>query len=66
MSVSTDIDEKRFVVFEYTINHLTSGYVVYPGLDNIFLFVFFLLFFTLPSRSTFKPLNVQTSKFEQL
>ena len=51
----TDIDKKRFVVFERTINHLSFGYVHLPQLENyfscftsfffLFFFFFFLFFF---------------------
>ena len=40
ISVSIDIDETRFVVFEHIINHLSSGYGSLPSLDTIFLFFF--------------------------
>ena len=32
ISINTDIDEKRFTVFEHTINHLSFGYVRLPQL----------------------------------
>ena len=43
ISVSTDIDEERFVGFEYTIDHLSSGYVYLHQLEYYF-FLFFFLF----------------------
>ena len=53
ISVITDIDEKWFVSFEYTINCLSLGYVRLPQLEYYFssffsflLFFFFLLFFS--------------------
>ena len=48
ISITTNIDEKWFVVFEHTINHLTFGYVRLPPLENFFFSCFapfFLLFF---------------------
>ena len=43
--VITDIDEKWFVIFEHTINHLSFGYARLPQLENFFfLFCFFLIF----------------------
>ena len=46
--VVTSIDEKRFVVFEHTINHLSYGYVCLPQLEYFFscFAPFFLLFLT--------------------
>ena len=68
ISVITDIDEKWFVIFEHTINHLSLGYVCLPQLEYYF-FSFFLLFFffiILLRLSTFKLLNALYSKFEGL
>ena len=33
ISVITDIDEKWFVIFEHTINHLSFGYIHLPQLE---------------------------------
>ena len=42
ISMITDIDEKRSVVFEHTINHLSFGYVRLPQLENYYsCFAFF-------------------------
>ena len=72
ISVITGIDEKWFVVFEHTINHLSFGYVRLPQFENyfscfasLFLLLFSFLVFLL-SLSTFKPLNSLYSKFERL
>ena len=43
--VITDIDEKWFVIFEHTINHLSFGYVVYSNLNTIFLVLHFFSYF---------------------
>ena len=71
ISVVTNIDEKWFVVFGYTTNHLFS-YVRLPQLEyyfscfaSFFLLVFFFFLFLLP-LSTFKPLNALHSKSERL
>ena len=32
ISINTNIDEKRFVAFEHTINHHSSGYIGLPRL----------------------------------
>ena len=63
ISVGINIDEKRFVIFEHTINHLS-----YPNLDTFFSFLFFLrcFFLFLPELSTFKSLIAQYSNFERL
>ena len=61
ISVSIDIDEKRFVVFEHIINHLFSGYGSLPQLGY-----YFSIFFSSKATSTFKPLNIQISNFEQV
>ena len=46
ISVSTDIDEKRLVVFKRTINHFFSGCIGLPRLGyNIFLFFLFFVWF---------------------
>ena len=72
ISVITDINEKWFVVFEHTINHLSFGYVSLPQLENYFsCFAFFFLtlfffFVFLLLLSTFKLLNALYSKFERL
>ena len=68
-SVTTDIDEKYFAIFEHTINHLSFSYVRLPQRENYFLvlnlfsYFFFFFRFLLPP-STFKPLNALYSKFE--
>ena len=68
-SVIFDIEEKWFVIFEHTINHLSFGYVCLPQLENYFswfaFFSYFFFLFLLP-LSIFKPLNAQYSKFERL
>ena len=67
ISANTDIDGKRFVIFERTINCRSFGYVRLPQLNTIF--IFFLLvfpFFFLLRLSTFTPLNSLYSKFERL
>ena len=64
ISVITDIDEKWFVVFEHTINHLSF---VYLKLILFFLLcIFFLPFFFFLPLSTFKLLSTLYSKFERL
>ena len=50
ISVITDIEEKRFVIFEYTVNHLSVDYVCLPQLEyylSCFLFPYFFAFFFL-------------------
>ena len=59
---NTDIDEKRFVIFEHTIKHLFLVMFIYPDFNDMFLVL--LLF--LPELFTFKPLNAQYSNFERL
>ena len=69
ISIVTDIDEKSFVVFEHTINHLSFGYVRFSQLEYYFsCFASFclLIFLFLLRLSTFKPLNSLYSKFERL
>ena len=60
ISIITDMDEKWFVVFECTINHLSFDKFAYPNLNTIFLvlhlFSYFFFLFRLP-LSTFKPLK---------
>ena len=51
ISVNTDIDEKYFVVFLHTINHLSFGYVRLPQLE--YYFSCFVLFFLLSSQLSF-------------
>ena len=46
MSVSTDIDEKRFVAFEHIINHLCFGYVCLPYLNTFCSFFLNFFFFS--------------------
>ena len=48
ISVITDIDETWFVIFEYTINYLSFGYVRLPQHEYYFscFFCFILLFFS--------------------
>ena len=70
ISVITDIDDKWFVIFERTINHLSFGYDRLPQHENYsscfaFFFLDLFFFFLLP-LSTFKPLNALYSKFERL
>ena len=65
ISVITDIDEKWFVIFKHTINWLSFGYVRLPQLEYYFSY-FFFFFLILLRLSTFKPLNVLYSKFQQL
>ena len=36
ISVVTNIDEKWFVVFEHTMNHLSFGYVHLPQFESIY------------------------------
>ena len=69
--VIIDIDEKRFVVFEHTIDHLAFGYVRLTQQKNqFFCFAFFFLtcfiFLFLLPLSTFKPLHALHSNFERL
>ena len=46
ISVIADIDEKWFVIFEHTMNHLSFGYVHLPQLKYYFsCFASFFLFF---------------------
>ena len=68
ISIVTDIDEKWFVVFYHTINHLSFGYVRLPQFKYFFfvLHLFLLFFLFLLPLSTFKPLNALYSKFERL
>ena len=42
ISVITGIDQKRFAIFEHTINHLFSGYVRLPQLEYYLFFVLHL------------------------
>ena len=63
ITVSTDVAGKRFVVFEHTINHLSSGGVSLFHLAYHFSFSSFFIF---PRRYTFKQLSAQTSNFERL
>ena len=54
ISVISDIDEKRFVVFEHTINHLSFDYDCLPQLENHFsCFAFFFLFFSFSSAAMY-------------
>ena len=68
--IITDIDEKRFVGLEHTINYFSFGYVPLTQLDNYFscFASFFLLYFFLflLLLSTFRPLNALYAKFERL
>ena len=67
ISEITDIDEKWFVIFECTINHLSFGYVRSSQLEYYFsCFASFLYFFFLLLLAAFKPLNALYSKFERL
>ena len=68
ISVITSIDEKWFVIFEHTINHLYLGYVCLSQLEYFFLlFSYFFFFFLILLRlSTFKLLNALYSKFKRL
>ena len=68
-----DIDKKWFVIFKYTINYLSFGYVRLPKLEyycisDFSCFAsFFLLFFLFFLRlSTYKPLDALYSKLERL
>ena len=60
--VITDIDKKRFVIFDYTINHLSFSYVRLPQFEYYCIFLFFYVSF-FPMLSTFKLLNALHSKF---
>ena len=52
ISVATDIDEKWFVVFDHTINHLSFGYGRLPQFEYYFSsFAPFFTFFLLSSSS---------------
>ena len=53
ISVTTDIDEKKFVISKHTFNHLSFGYASLPGLEYYFFcFVsFFLLYFSFFSHA---------------
>ena len=69
--VITNIDEKWFVIFAHTINHLSFDYVRLPQLENHFsclasfsFFFFFFSFLFLLRLFTFKPLNELYSNFE--
>ena len=55
ISVITNIDEKWFVIFEHTINHLSFGYIGLPQLEyNFSCFVsFFLPFFSFSSHAIY-------------
>ena len=54
ISVITDIDQKWFVIFEHTINHLSFGYIRLPQLENYFsCFAFFPYFFSFPSPTIY-------------
>ena len=67
ISIITDIDEKWFVLFEHSINHLFFGYVHLGQLKKYFsCFPSFLTFFFLLPLSTFEQLNTLHSEFERL
>ena len=68
ISVITNIDKKRFVTFERTINLFFWLCSFTPTWMLFFLFCIFLLtfFFLLLPLSTFKPQNALYSKFERL
>ena len=60
--VITDIDEKWFVIFEHTINHLSFGYVRLSQPEYyLSCSIFFLPFFFLPVLSALKLLNAPYS-----
>ena len=63
ISVITDINEKKFVIFEHTINRLSFALVRFSQPKHHFSFFFFLLF--LPELSIYKPLNALYSRFER-
>ena len=72
ISVITNIDEKWFVIFEHTFNHLSFGYVRLPQLEyyismfaSSFLLFFLSFVFFFPC-CIFKPLNALYSKFKRL
>ena len=49
-----DIDERRFVVLEHTINYFSFGYVPLPQLDNYFsCFASFFLLFSFSSAAIY-------------
>ena len=53
ISVSTNINEEWFVIFEHTINHLFLGYVYLPQREynfSFFFLAFYLFYFS--SRTT--------------
>ena len=51
--VVVDIDEKWFVIFQHTINHLSFDYVRLPQSDFFFFYpTFFLPCYPLLNRST--------------
>ena len=64
ISVIIDIDEKWFVIFEYTIDHLFLVMFSYLKLKIIFLVLHF--FFVFPMLSTNKLLNTLYLKFVRL
>ena len=68
--ISADIDEKRFVLFEHTINRVSSCYVRLLQLEYYFFFYFsFLLsicFLFLLELSIFKQMKAQYLNFERL
>ena len=67
ISITTDIDEKWFVIFEHTIYHLSLVMFIRANLHTVLFFVFSNFFFLfLPKLSTCKPLNAQYSNFERL
>ena len=47
ISVNTDFDEKRYVLFEHTINRLSFGYVCLP--QPKYFFFSFVTFFSFPA-----------------
>ena len=54
ISVITNIDEKWFVIFAHTINHLPFGYVRLPQLENYFsCFASFSLLFSFSSPAIY-------------
>ena len=51
ISVSINIHEKSFMIFEHTINHFSFGYVHLPDLDTIFLFFLYFVIIFSPSST---------------
>ena len=57
ISVITNIDDKWFVIFEHTINHLSLGYVCLPQFEYCFFLFSYscpAIYFSTAKRTVFK------------